>query len=46
MVVAAQSDSRVGYGMNSLNAITRGDIPTRDENETEDGLFAVRLKRQ
>lgn len=44
-VAAAQSDSRVGHGINSLDAITRGDTPRRDDIETEEGLFAVRLKR-
>jgi len=42
-LVAQQSDSRGGSRINSLDAVTRGDIPKRDDNETEDGLFAVRL---
>ena len=44
-VATAQFESRAGHGINSLDAITRGEAPKRDETETEDGLFAVRLKR-
>jgi len=44
-VAAAQSDSRAGHGINSLDAITRGSAPRRDDIETEDELFAVKLKR-
>jgi hypothetical protein len=42
-IVAKQSDSRGGSRINSLDAVTSGDIPRKDDYGTEDGLFAVRL---
>ena len=42
-LVAMQNESRGGSRMGSLNAVAGGDPPTRDDNETEDGLFAVKL---
>jgi len=42
-LVARQADSRGGSRINSLDAVASGDAPKRDDNDTEDGLFAVRL---
>jgi hypothetical protein len=42
-LVAIQGDSRGGNGISSLDAVADGDNLTRDDNETEDGLFAVKL---
>ncbi|KAL3420705.1 hypothetical protein PVAG01_07150 [Phlyctema vagabunda] len=42
-IVAQQGNSRDGGRMSSLDAITGGYIPKRDEMETEDGLFAVKM---
>jgi hypothetical protein len=42
-LIAKQSDSRGGSRINSLDAVTSGEVPRKDDNDTEDGLFAVRL---
>jgi hypothetical protein len=42
-LVAMQNESRGGSRANSLNALAGGDVSRRDDNETEDGLFAVKL---
>jgi hypothetical protein len=38
-----QKESRGGSRMSSLDAIAGGEAPRKDDNETEDGLFAVKL---
>lgn len=42
-LLARQVDSRGGSRISSLDAITSGHIPSKDDNETEEGLFAVRM---
>jgi hypothetical protein len=42
-LLARQIDSRGGSRISSLDAVTSGHVPSRDENETEEGLFAVRM---
>lgn len=43
LIVAQQGDSRSSSRMNSLDAITGGHTPRKEENEPEDGLFMVKL---
>lgn len=42
-LLAIQNESSGGSRMNSLDAVAGGELPKRDENETEDELFAVKL---
>jgi hypothetical protein len=42
-LLALQNQSRGSSRMNSLDAVTGGEVPKKDDNETEDGLFAVKL---
>lgn len=42
-LVAKQSNSRVTSRVSSLDAIAGGQVPKKDDNETEDGLFAVKM---
>jgi len=42
-LTARQIDSRQSSRINSLDAITSGQAPKKDDVETEDGLFAVKL---
>jgi hypothetical protein len=41
--IAKQAETRGGSHINSLDALASGEPPKSDENDTEDGLFAVRL---
>ena len=41
--VAKQSNSRGSSRVNSLDAVAGGQVPKKDDNETEDGLFAVKM---
>ncbi|KAH8662915.1 hypothetical protein BGZ60DRAFT_432945 [Tricladium varicosporioides] len=42
-LLAIQGDSRGGSRINSLDAITSGHVPSKDDNGNEDDLFAVRM---
>lgn len=42
-IVAQQGGCRDNSRMNSLDAITGGQLPKKEDTETEDGLFAVKL---
>lgn len=42
-LLARQGDSIGGSRINSLDAVTSGTIPSKEENATEDDLFAVRM---
>ncbi|KAG0649955.1 hypothetical protein D0Z07_3581 [Hyphodiscus hymeniophilus] len=42
-LIAIQNESRGPSGMSSLDAVAGGVAPARDDNETEEGLFAVKL---
>jgi len=42
-LLAKQVESRGGSRINSLDAVASGDVPRMDDNDVEDGLFAVRL---
>jgi hypothetical protein len=42
-LIAIQNESRGGSRMNSLDAVAGGEPSRKDDNETEDGLFAVKL---
>jgi hypothetical protein len=42
-LVARQNDSRGSNRINSLDAVAGGQAPKRNDNETEDGLFAIKM---
>lgn len=42
-LIAKQNDSQAGSRINSLDAVASGETIKRDEPETEDALFAVKL---
>ena len=42
-LVVIQNESSGGSRMNSLDAVAGGEPLRKDDNETEDGLFAVKL---
>ncbi|KAG9234115.1 hypothetical protein BJ875DRAFT_21912 [Amylocarpus encephaloides] len=42
-LLARQSESLGGSRINSLDAVTSGTVSSKDENATEDDLFAVRM---
>ncbi|CAG8958671.1 hypothetical protein HYFRA_00011513 [Hymenoscyphus fraxineus] len=42
-LLARQADSLSGSRINSLDAITTGTVPVKEDNATEDDLFAVKM---